>query len=240
MNTPGFTAQASIYRSGRRYTAMTIDSTDSIIGATPAYYPGPESRARCYDAAVACNESLAGCLLTASAVCAVGCIASGPGYPFCLAACEGGVIASCNANYLRCQANNNLSSRCCPKLCGSLADALTDPGSGCCDSGENCVAINDPNSRQGCCPAGQAVCGGNCCGKGEFCCGGACCPGDMFCVNGACTYPSFGPYTPAPPVPPTPPAGPQGCPSGYTKCKDTCCPPDMKCCGYYCDYFCVN
>jgi hypothetical protein len=235
---PGFTAERSLRRSRRTYRTMC--SAPSRVGSNPrvvpAYMPGPATQARCNDCLSGCAEQLAWCSAGAAALVA-GC--------FFPPACAGAILAAaaaqagCDANSVGCIARCS-ATRCCPKRCG--APNPLEPGSGCCDSNEQCVSQSDPNGRHGCCPAGQSVCGGSCCAPGERCCGDTCCPPGWFCINNVCTqYPSFGEYTPAPPTHIPPVAANGACPPGHTRCRNQCCPPGMTCCAYGCEWgSCIN
>jgi hypothetical protein len=221
---PGFSAEASVYRTRQHYNASSIgseglSSSESIV---PAYYPGPAAQAACNKCLVSAVEDYFNCIAT-------------QGFPFSLIHCtlkswwDGG---SC------------IVDDCCPKRCGP-PDFFNLAGSGCCDANETCVAKNDPNSRHGCCPSGQSVCGGKCCPTGGPCCGDECgCTGGTVCTEGACTFPSFGSGGPPPP----PPLTQHGTFCFFGKpCYDQCCPPDKKCCcppgrpcGCYHDYLCIQ
>lgn len=235
---PGFTAESSLRRSSRTYRTAWSGSRSAGTGpvVVPAYMPGPATQARCSDCMSGCAEDLVLCSASA-AVLLAGCVIP----PLCpaAAAAAGAVIAGCDANALRCNARC-LATRCCPKVCGPTNPF--EPGSGCCDSNEQCVSLTDPNARRGCCPAGQSVCGGACCAPGERCCGSTCCPPGWFCINNVCTqYPSFGEYVPTPPtrVPSVSATG--MCPPGHTRCRNQCCLPGMRCCGYGCEWgSCIN
>ncbi len=178
----------------------------------PVYYPGPAAQA-------ACNKCLESALEDYFK-----CIAF-EGFPISLIHCtlkawwDGG---SC------------IVDDCCPKRCGP-PDISDLAGSGCCDADEHCVDIDDPNSRHGCCPSDQSVCGGKCCAQGERCCGDICCPSNYFCLEGGiCSESSGFPHTPPPPPPAhscTPGAEPCGEPDSSGVIR-MCCPPGLKCCGY--------
>jgi hypothetical protein len=213
----------------------------------PAYRPSQAVQDACYTCGTHCQRDMAICTALAMAPLAA-CVFP----PACAvaAAVAGGALAACDTKLLACQAICNLDD-CCPKRCGP-GNPL-DGGDGCCDADEQCVAIGDPNSRQGCCPSGQAVCGGSCCKPGEHCCGpncckptdrccgDTCCPPDMFCVDNVCTYPSFGPWHPTPATYHPPISATGSCPSGYFACHGQCCQTGQTCCGYGCEWgHCIN
>ena len=231
MNIPEFTAQSSLYRTNNLYHHSAgsaygdLRSGESIV---PAYYPGTETQKSCNR----CNEialrNYGGCLAIGATACGLGCIASGPFYAACFAGCMGGVLAGCDLNLLR-EAGTCSLDDCCPKVCGVLNPL--EPGVGCCDENESCVDRYDPNSRQGCCPSDQSVCGGKCCPKGHTCCGDTCCPPNHFCRDGFCSEfpgPSLWPDDWKPPKPPKRPIN--YCRIGYEPCGGTCCPPGLECC----------
>lgn len=221
MSIPGFTAYASLYTTSNAYrsSAHAVASPQSTQMVTPAYFPSHATQAKCTHCSEIALRNFGICL----GLGAVGCIASGPLYPLC----AGGVLASCNVALLGEQALCAVDD-CCPKICGAL-DPF-DPGAGCCDAGENCVDRYDPNSRQGCCPGDQAVCGGKCCAKGDTCCGETCCPASFFCREGGfCSeYPSdlLPPNSAPPPNPPQ-----NNCIFGGEPCGSKCCPVGTVCCG---------
>lgn len=244
MNIPGFNAEASIYRTSGRYRSSGLGGGDASAGGAifPAYYPGADTQARCNNCMTGCVEKFEYCLAVGAGGCAFGCIATGPLYPACYAACMGGVLGSCDAGLLGCEFLTCAAPRpelfgweplgespCCPKVCGFLNPLV--PGEGCCDKGEHCVDRFDPNARQGCCPSDQSVCGGKCCAKGDRCCGNECCPAGWFCDNGFCTQsmPFLG-GPPPKPLKPSPGSGLFDCARGWTHCKDKCCPPGLHCC----------
>ena len=228
MNIPKFTAQASLYRTSGHYRFSPSDSggVPSNESVAPAYFPGSETQARCSGCLEGCAEALAYCSIgpaTTFATC-------GWWNPICTAVAAA-AQGACNLASASCSAVCAFTT-CCPNPCGFPNPF--EPGQGCCDRGENCVDRNDPNARQGCCPADQIVCAGRCCPKGHSCCGGECCPPDMHCVNNSCTYPSFGGGPPPPPPPPPPhPFGIEYlCPLGWTRCGNYgCCAPGLECCG---------
>src|SRR5206468_11558174 len=85
-----------------------------------------------------------------------------------------------------------------------------------------------PNTRDGCCPVGQACGYGDCCAKGEFC-----------LEDGTCSKERGRFDTSHPPPPPLPHSCPPGAaPCGFPDSSGvirTCCPPDppgLQCCGY--------
>lgn len=235
MNMPGFTAEASLYRTSGRYRASASDFGGSPLSEpiVPAYFPGPGTQA-------ACNTCLEGCAKN-NAICSFlamqplwGCIFP-PACPVA-AAIAGSLLAGCQTTHLICSAGCVVPgpwTSCCPKVC-SFPNPL-EPGEGCCDEGENCVDRFDPNARHGCCPSDQSVCGGKCCAKGDSCCGDECCPAGWFCVDGFCSQSVSFPTGEPPPPPPSPP-GPWYCLLGWEPCQVSpsrwvCCPPGKECCG---------
>jgi hypothetical protein len=215
MNLPGFTADASAYRSKNPYRLFASASPGSCGGGASssgtivaAYFPGPDTQARCSNCLGDCASALADCSAAASAP-LLGCLFP----PACAAAIAAAAYAQegCNATSLACQAYCE-AFVCCPKPCG-IPNPF-NPGEGCCDAGEHCVDQNDPNSRNGCCPSDRSVCGNSCCAPGEFCCGNSCCPPGQPCTDGACgVYPPIIPPG-TPPPGPAPPPPPGGCPPG--------------------------
>ena len=226
MAIPGFAAQASLYQTTRRYRSTGFARSEGMSGPSimPAYFPGPSTQANCNRCNEIATRNFGGCLAIGATGCGLGCIAAGPFYPACFAACMGGTLGTCNVNLLR-EVGMCLLDDCCPKRCGP-PDLFDLAGSGCCDEGERCVDQRDPNSRQGCCPSDQNVCGGRCCAPGERCCGEDCCPPHFHCIDGVCTqYPSFGRGGP-----PAPPRRFDYCLFGHEPCMGKCCPPGLQCC----------
>lgn len=221
MSIPNFTAQASLYRSNMHYrgSAASPGGSPPSKSIVLAYRPLPATQIQCSQCNDACDFDWIACnteLVTPlSFLC-------NPWVPV-PGACAALGLAQlyCDALHVGCRAY--CFPRCCPKVCG-FPDP-TRPGVGCCEADEHCVDPNDPNSRDGCCPSNQSVCGGKCCGEGElccadsccppgwYCCGDSCCPPGTPCFGGVCGYPSFAPPgAPPPPPPPLPPPG--GCPPG--------------------------
>lgn len=237
MNIPQFTAQASLYRTSNRYRSSSseYDGAPSAHSIVSAYIPGPATQRECSVCTGTCDKLAglcgAGVAATVAAVC-VGTLGFG-----CAGAAAWGaaILADCAYGYAGCIGLCNVPSwvplvggYCCPKICGP-PNPIEGSGSGCCDVDEHCVEQNDPNSRQGCCPSDQSVCGGNCCAKGERCCGDTCCPPDYFCLDGGyCTAsPPFSPPGGDPPKPPV-----NNCIFGGEPCGPACCPPGLQCCNY--------
>ncbi len=260
MNLPHFTAEVSLFRSGRHYSAsLSSDSSSySDHSIVAAYRPGPQTMSECYHCTEEhCADELGYCQIAAD----IGCFFA----PLACLAAE----AACWTNYGRCIGTCIAPwiGDCCPKPCA--VPNPFDPGSGCCDEGEHCVSEGDPNARQGCCPSDRSVCGGKCCDSGESCCGDSCCPntccgnsccppnshccGDVCCdINIPCCGGTCCSFLPPPGPPPTP--LPHSCPSGSAPCGfpdstgviRTCCPPGLQCCNYTpefgpdCKTSCIN
>jgi hypothetical protein len=244
MNLPHFTAEASIYRSRRHYSAPLLYSGSSQADQTivASYRPGVDTMKGCYECTEeTCASNLKFCSLGAD----LGCLLLPAG---CLAA-----QGTCDLEYLGCLGNCvRPGGDCCPTPCG--VPNPFDPGSNCCDEGEHCVSPGDPNSRQGCCPSSQSVCGGRCCAPSEYCCGDVCCPEGTVCCGGTCcpnvccgdeccdagvpcgadgSCAGFGNHPPPPPPPFDCSNG--GVPCGFpdsTGVIRTCCPAGQLCCGY--------
>ncbi len=229
MTLPGFSAAHSLYQGVGRYRPpeRAPAGGPGVLDqtVTPAYSPGRATMDKC-------NSVLENCL--EHSFFAI--------FPPAIAVAQLGCVGR----------QKIPGSSCCPKLCEFDASG---PEAGCCDSGEACVDEGDPNARNGCCPAGQSVCGGKCCGPGEKCCGSSCCPaaanccgnecgcqGGMLCQNGQCSFPPFGPVTPPSTDVESIPKPAGGCPAGWKECLNstTCCAPGIKCCGSGCAAACVN
>jgi hypothetical protein len=227
---PDFSAEFSLYRTNGHYRAST--STGLFQGGTRqdvVLALDSHSERLCSNCLEKCAENLGICVALAVATGAL----LGP-------AAAGAALAECDTQSVTCAAFCHLPGQsCCPNFC-HLGK--------CCGYGETCVADSDPNARQGCCPAGQNVCGGSCCAAGATCCGGNCCPSGYFCQDGTCTYVGVFPTTPPPTPPsPTPPPGftpptPGFAPQSiclnptYRPCRVApdrwvCCPPNKECCG---------
>jgi hypothetical protein len=184
MNMPGFTAEVSTYRSRGRYVGRAgSDASASGAAVELAYRPGPATERNCQSCRDGCDSSAEICAADAQTI-LLGCIFP----PDCAiaAAAYGEALTSCYTSNLICKGTCEFTD-CCPKICG-FPNPL-DPGSGCCDHGEHCVDENDPNARDGCCPADQSTCGGKCCAPGDTCCGDACCPAGFTCQQGVCCGP---------------------------------------------------
>jgi hypothetical protein len=228
MNIPAFTAQASLYRTSSRYRSCgsEFSGSPSAQSVVSAYYPGPGTTHDCQTCTNTCLKVFGLCSAGAAAVVGVGCAS----IVLCPAAVAvaADIQIGCTAALAGCYGICNIPyvGECCPKPCGFPNPF--DPGSGCCDADETCVDQNDPNSRQGCCPSGQSVCGGKCCAIGEYCCGDTCC-GDPHCFDDVC-----GNTPPFPDNPPPPP--PNKCSIwGGQLCGTKCCPIGTWCCGVFSD-----
>jgi len=231
MNIPEFTAGASLYRTNGHYRSGAGATVSGPV-LSPAYYPGrQETRDACDRCLTKSAAEYTLCLGTA-AVASAGCLIF---YGACFAAAALGCWTAFAIRLGGCATDD-----CCPKRCGAINPF--EPGQGCCDKDEQCVDRYDPNSRQGCCPSDQIVCGGKCCAKGDsccgdrccpkgnFCCGETCCPDGYFCRDGwACDREFIGEFPKTPP--PKPPKRPFNiCKEGWAPCGTTCCPPGLQCC----------
>lgn len=238
MNMPSFSGYNSLYRTSNRYHtsyAMEYGELLSTQLFVPAYHPGPATQRECRVCTGTCEKLAgvcgAGVAASVAAVCA-GTLGLGCGAAIAWGAA---ILADCAEGFAACIGLCNVPNwvplvggYCCPKICGAPnpVDGYSS-GSGCCDLGETCVDQNDPNSREGCCPGGQSVCGGNCCAKGENCCGDTCCPENYFCLEGGiCT--EYPPFTLPGNDPPTPPVN--NCIFGGEPCGRKCCLGGFVCC----------
>ena len=174
MNIPAFTAQASLYSSSRRYRSSITESdakSSSGHSIVPAYMPGPATQHECAVCTGLCDKVMEGCAIIVVAGVSAVCVGTlGFGCPAAVAAGET-ILVGCAEAYAACIGYCNIPSwvpvvggYCCPKICGP-PNPLEGSGSGCCDHGEVCVDLSDPNSREGCCPVGH-FCDGKCCAQG--------------------------------------------------------------------------
>lgn len=214
MKLPKFTAEASLYRAGGCYRVSCGGFAQGGLAQHVVLSLSTADEALCSNCLQKCAENLGICVGIATATA-----------PFCIP-CAGVALAECNTQSAFCVGYCNLPGQsCCPEFCY--------PGK-CCGRGETCVDNGDPNSRYGCCPSDQIVCGGNCCPQRSTCCGGDCCPAGYFCVNGFCSQ-----SVPFPSEPPPPPfnQGPILCEfAGLRPCQTSassfvCCRPGLECCG---------
>jgi hypothetical protein len=192
MNIPQFTAQSSLYRTSSRYRSSATEGSMPAQSVLAAYIPGPQTQHDCSVCTDACARPRNVCLAKAAVEVTEACWASlgfGCGAAIALGYIQAG---ACYELYETCVGYCNIpgglgpfSGPCCPKVCGPefLLGPFLGSGTGCCDLGEACVDQEDPNSRQGCCPTDQVVCGGSCCAKGESCCGDTCCPSGYYCLD---------------------------------------------------------
>ncbi len=222
MNIPEFTAEASLYRTSNSYrsSGSEFDGSPTTQSVVAAYFPGPGTRGKCNECLESCAKGSVTCNLLA-----LGTIWYPPAAAAAFTACFTGAYV-CSGLCLA-----PVIGKCCPKVCGFPNPF--EPGEGCCDKDENCVDRYDPNSRQGCCPSDQRVCGGRCCAKGDSCCGDTCCPSNYFCRDGFCSQfpgPLFGPGKLKPKPPPYNPLT-DLCPIGGVPCNGVCCPLGYECCG---------
>lgn len=147
MNLPGFTAQASLYRTSNRYRSSGsefsgLPSTQSVVAA---YHPGPSTQQRCNMCLQSCAFERDSCLSF------VDTWISWWNLPVALL-----LYADCidQAADCRDQCANPPLGACCPKTCGPLNPS--EPGEGCCDTGDSC-------------------CGGTCCPPNLVCYDGGIC-----------------------------------------------------------------
>lgn len=238
MNIPQFTAQASLYRTSKRYLSSgSLSDEIPSVQVIAAYYPGPGTQHDCSVCNETCAKTLAYCSAGAAAVAVGGCAFGPVTFGISCAGAVGAaatILEGCAAAAAICAGGcaTPVLGSCCPKVC-----SFPSPdGGGCCDSDEACVDRNDPNSRDGCCPSDQVVCGGKCCSQGESCCGNTCCPPNYYCLDdGFCSqFPSAIPFgNPPPPKPPTEVGSfrqKKKCPLGTKRCGNECCPPGLQCC----------
>jgi hypothetical protein len=228
MKFPEFTAEVSLYRTNGRYraSASAFGALQPYRSIGLAYIPSEETRLGCYKCLEDfCPRDFAICETAADVTCLINPVV-------CL-----GLHAACWEQYTGCLASCNLVD-CCPKAC--RVPNPIHPGVGCCDAGDNCVDESDPNSRYGCCPSAQNVCGGKCCAMGDTCCGDECCPEGWFCLDvldGKICIQYGTPFVTTPPPPPPPPhLAPFNCEIGSQLCEVApdrwvCCPPGKECCG---------
>ena len=75
MKMPGFTAEASTYRTGRHYIGRPSNAAGSSSreGVMPAYRPGSETRSRCQSCLDGCTSSDEVCIADAWSI-MLGCI----------------------------------------------------------------------------------------------------------------------------------------------------------------------
>jgi hypothetical protein len=213
MKLPEFTAEASLYRTSGRYRV----SNRGLVQGAPTQHVvlalGSAGEALCSNCLEKCAQNLGICYGIALATA-----------PFC-PPCAAVAFAECDTQSAICIGYCHLPGQsCCPEFCYVGK---------CCDRGEQCVDDLDPNSRHGCCPSDQNVCGGKCCARGDRCCGNECCPAGWFCNDGFCSqsvpFPTF-------PPPPPPPPAPFQCMFGWELCQTSptswvCCEPGYECCG---------
>lgn len=244
MNTPQFTAQASLYRTSRHYVTSASAGWVSAPPQSAVTAQVGERFAQCDPCELSCAKGNVRCQASASsayAVAAIACAAAGPFAPICEGIAGGayaGAIGACYGWWGECVLECWLpGGDCCPVFC-ELGH--------CCSEGERCIP-------HGCCPNEQVVCNGKCCSPGEICCGDTCCAPGQTCCGGTCCpnnccgntccdagVPCCGDrccsFDPGPPPPPpahscAPGAAPCGFPDNSGVIR-TCCPPGLQCCSY--------
>ena len=222
MNRPGFTAQASLYRTSNHYFTSAPAGCDATPTQSVMAQSG-ERFANCDSCEKTCTWTNYKCQATASAAYAIvagACV--GFVFPPAVAACEAvaagvyaGAIGACYAWWGECMTECWLpGNECCPVFC-ELGH--------CCSEGETCIP-------RGCCPNDRIVCNGQCCDVGETCCGGTCCPGHYYCLDGFCSEFPSPLLPPGNSQPPTPPPSRVRCRKGWKACGPICCPSDLQCC----------
>ena len=199
MNIPNFTAQASLYRTSRRYHSpgsqfSGFASTQSVVAA---YHPGPTTQSHCNKCLQACAFDRDNCVSFVDTWVSWW----NPLAPLLYARCYSNA-ADC---FERC-ADPAVLGPCCPKVCGPLDPS--NPGEGCCDFGDTCcdgkccppnlfcydggicdeppspgfpTAPPPPPPANKCSDFGLAPCGSHCCYAGLQCCGVDKFTGQPFC-----------------------------------------------------------
>ena len=150
MNMPGFTAEATLYRTRNRYRFSVSASSASSTAQSVVPALNFEDSVRCSACENKCNEAAADCVGVATGTWLLGlgaCAAAGPLYPLCatpvsiaFALANAGCAAKLAACHVVCNAPGD--SSCCPVFC-ELGH--------CCSTGETCTT-------NGCCPSGRSAC----------------------------------------------------------------------------------
>jgi Stigma-specific protein, Stig1 len=172
MRPPGFSAEASLYRSRQYYATALLFSIDSAPAgaAIPAAPIGAtinvggtiwDNNDPCLPEVGPCDQNCQRWIDRCGRRTHESCC---------------GIDAYCQDGTCICRGNK--------RMCGGVCvDVLTDPN--------HCGSCNHPCFPGGICtngtcscPPGTSACGGTCC---RSCCGGICCPPGMSCCNGRCT-----------------------------------------------------
>jgi hypothetical protein len=173
MAMPGFSAEASIYKSGRYYCHTNASGLDSTVWVGPtsnlevatdsriqSSRAGPQRASTVYEQCGVCEVNLS------DEGCAWGKPADSP--------CGGSDVVDST-----------------PLLAGQVMPAacvMNSQGQLCCTQPDGTVKCSVPLTTRcpvGQCPAGQTCCGGICCPEGN-CCSDTCCSTAQICSNGCC------------------------------------------------------
>lgn len=222
INIPGFSAEATLYRTRNRYRLSISALSTSVTAQSVVPALNSEDRARCDRCENKCNNAAAECLGYATgswSAALAGCAAFGPFAPACAIPATAIYLSACGVCYAKLAlcyvvgCNLPGDSSCCPEFC-ELGH--------CCSRGETC-------------------CGDMCCAPGQTCCGGnKCCPAGWHCTDGFCS--DSVPFSNEPPPTP-PPYNPLTDldPISPVFCYGKICRRGEKCCGPQgCGAVCVN
>ena len=173
MAMPGFSAEASLYKSARYYCHVNASGLDSTPAVGPASYFELASESGMETSFASLHGWTSGCQQSGVSEFSMShetCASGGP------------ARGSCGDSQLT-DSNPLWATEIAPAAC-----VMNSQGQLCCTQPDGMVKCSVPLTTPcpvGECPAGQSCCGSTCCTAGN-CCSEACCSPSQACFNGCC------------------------------------------------------
>jgi hypothetical protein len=173
MNTPGFTAHESLYRSNRHYVTALASSWNPPAAVVAAFKVPPNGE---------CHKTCGACSNNCQRTCQNSCLPTptvesccGSGETCCSGDCV--TTASDSANCGSCGHACPSGKVCSHGVCG-CPSGLTECGGKCVDLGYDPLNCGSCGTK---CTGSSICCGGTC--GGTICSDGGCCPKGQPCCN---------------------------------------------------------